>query len=180
VVERACPDLADAMEVFQVQRAAALAVTGRALDRDVPDWRAHAKETAIWNIDRGLALDTAELLESEVRRTAIYRRAVAFFEGYDALLLPAAQVPPFPKDLDWVREINGRPMTTYIDWMSICCAISVTGLPALSVPAGFTSGGLPVGLQIVTGPHDDIGGLQLAHEYEQATLHHLRRPAGVD
>jgi amidase len=180
VVERACPDLADAMEVFQVQRAAALAVTGRALDRDVPDWRAHAKETAIWNIDRGLALDTAELLDSEVRRTAIYRRAVAFFEDYDALLLPAAQVPPFPKDLDWVREINGRPMTTYIDWMSICCAISVTGLPALSVPAGFTSGGLPVGLQIVTGPHDDIGGLQLAHEYEQATLHHLRRPAGVD
>jgi amidase len=67
-------------------------------------------------------------------------------------------------------------MATYIDWMTVCCAISVTGLPALSVPAGFTRQGLPVGLQIVTGPHDDLFLLQLAHEFEQATLHHQRRP----
>ncbi len=176
VVEQACPDLHDAMDVFQVQRAAALAVTGRVLEREVPDWRAHAKDTVIWNIDRGLALSSEALLESEVRRTEIYRRVVAFFERYDALLLPAAQVAPFPADVDWVREINGQPMDTYIDWMTICCAISVTGLPAVSVPAGFTSRGLPVGLQIVTGPQDDLGLLQLAHAFEQATLHHRRRP----
>src|SRR5690606_30156849 len=100
-----------------------------------------------------------------------------FFSRYDALLLPAAQVAPFPADQEWVREIAGRPMQTYIDWMSVCCAISVTGLPALSVPAGFTEAGLPVGLQIVAGPHDDLGLLQLAHEFEQATLCHRRRPA---
>ena len=101
---------------------------------------------------------------------------VRFFERYDALLLPAAQVAPFPADLDWVRDINGEPMATYIDWMTVCCAVSVTGLPALSVPAGFTSTGLPVGLQIVTRPHDDLGLLQIAHGFEQATLHHRRRP----
>ncbi|MFU8816235.1 MAG: amidase family protein, partial [Pseudomonadales bacterium] len=176
VVERACPDLSDAMAVFQIQRAAVLAVLGRTLEAEVPDWRAHAKPTAIWNIDRGLALRSAELLDSEVRRTHIYRRAVAFFDRYDALLLPAAQVPAFPLEWDYVREINGQPMDTYIDWMTICCAISVTGLPALSVPAGFTSTGLPVGLQMVAGPHDDLGLLQLAHEFEQATLHGRRRP----
>jgi amidase len=176
VVEQACPDLSDAMDVFQVQRAAALAVTGRAMQRQVPDWREHARDTAVWNIDRGLALSSEELLDAEVARTRIYRRVVAFFERYDALLLPAAQVAPFPADVDWVRNINGQPMDTYIDWMSVCCAISVTGLPAISVPAGFTPRGLPVGLQIVSGPHDDLGLLQLAHEFEQATLHHRRRP----
>lgn len=175
-VERACPDLSDAMAVFQVQRAAVLGMLGRSLDAEVPDWRAHAKQTARWNIDQGLALTSAELLDSEVRRTHIYRGAVEFFERYDALLLPAAQVPAFPAEWDWVREINGQPMATYIDWMTVCCAISVTGLPALSVPAGFTSSGLPVGLQIVAGPHDDLGLLQLAHEFEQATLHGQRRP----
>lgn len=176
VVEQAHPDLADAMHVFQVQRAAALAVLARGLEREVPDWREHAKETALWNIDQGLALSAEAVLDAETRRTRLYREAVAFFERYDALLLPAAQIPPFPADDEWVREINGRPMETYIDWMSVCCAISVTGLPALSLPAGFTAAGLPVGLQIVAGPHDDLGLLQIAHEFEQATQHHRRRP----
>jgi len=176
IVEQACPDFSDAMSVFQVQRAAALAVLGRSLEEELPDWRRHAKEAALWNIDLGLSLSATELLDAEVRRTRIYRQSVEFFEHYDALLLPAAQVPPFPVETDWVREINGQPMTTYIDWMTICCAISITGMPALSVPAGFTAGGLPVGVQIVTGPHDDLGLLQFAHEFEQATLHHRRHP----
>lgn len=175
-VEQACPDLREAMPVFQVQRAAVLAALGRELENAVPDWREHAKDTAVWNIERGLALDAAELIRAEVARTRIYRNTVAFFEKYDALLLPAAQVPPFPLQLEWVREIEGQPMATYIDWMTVCCAISVTALPALSVPGGFTPAGLPVGLQIVTGPHDDLGLLQIAHEFEQATLHHRRHP----
>jgi len=179
VVERASPDLREAMEVFQVQRAAALAVTARDLETAVPDWRDHVRDTTAWNIDQGLSLDARRILDSEIQRTRIYRRTVAFFDRFDALLLPAAQVPPFPIELDWVREIDGRRLATYIDWMSVCCMISVTGLPALSVPAGFTTADLPVGLQIVTGPHDDFGALQLAHEFEQATLHHRTRPPGT-
>ncbi|MFW6094118.1 MAG: amidase [Pseudomonadota bacterium] len=175
-VEQACPDLGDAMDVFQVQRAAALAVFGRTLERSVPAWREHARDTMIWNIERGFALTARELLDAEVTRTDIYRRAIDFFERYDALLLPAAQVAPFPAHFDWVREIQGQAMPTYIDWMTVCCAISVTGLPALSVPAGFTAAGLPVGLQMVGGPHDDLGVLQLAHEFEQVTLHARRHP----
>lgn len=178
-VEHACPDLAGAMEVFQVQRAAALAVTGRELEATLPDWRNHAKDTAVWNIERGLALSADEVLRSEAERTRIYRHAVEFFDTYDALLLPAAQVPPFPAEQDWVREVDGQAMATYIDWMTICCAISITGLPALSVPAGFTASGLPVGLQIVAGPHEDLRLLQIAHGFEQATQHHRRLPPAV-
>ncbi len=67
-------------------------------------------------------------------------------------------------------------MKTYLDWMRSCYFISVTGLPAVSVPAGFTKDGLPVGLQIVGRPRDDLGVLQLAHTFEKATLHWQRVP----
>ena len=176
-VSHSAPDLSRAMDVFQVQRAAALANLGRTLDQSLPEWKTHAKDTAIWNIEKGQALSAAELLESELTRSQIYADVVKFFAEYDALILPAAQVAPFANELDWVREINGQAMPTYIDWMTICCAITVTGLPAISVPAGFTSDGLPVGLQIVGKPRSDLQVLQLAHAFEQATEFHRQVPA---
>ena len=95
-VENACPNLDGAMAVFQTQRAATLAALGRQLDQQVPDWRRHAKDTAVWNIDKGLSLTADELIDAETERTQIYRRAAGFFERYDILLCPAAQVAPFP------------------------------------------------------------------------------------
>ncbi len=78
-----------------------------------------------------------------------------------------------------VKEINGVAMQTYIDWMKSCYLISATGLPAISVPAGFTEDGLPVGLQIVGRPRDEFSVLQLAQAFEQATQVWQRRPEMV-
>jgi amidase len=97
-------------------------------------------------------------------------------QHFDALVLPSAQVPPFPLGMEWVSSINGVPMETYIDWMTVCCAISITGLPAISVPSGFTAEGLPVGVQIVGKPHGDAALLQIAYGFEQATGWAERRP----
>ncbi len=175
-VEDTEPDLTGAMQVFQTQRAAGLATLGANLDRTVPGWREHAKDTAQWNIDQGLALTADEILQSELTRAQIYARVVDFFSEYDALVLPAAQVPPFDASIDWVREIDGVTMTTYIDWMTVCCAITVTGCPAISVPGGFTADGLPVGLQIVGKPRGDLELLRIAHAFEAATRHGERQP----
>ena len=95
----------------------------------------------------------------------------------DALALPTVQVPPFPVETEWVTEIDGQPMETYIDWMRSCSDITLTGCPAISVPAGFTPEGLPVGLQLVGRPADDLGLLRIAHAFEQATHAGDRRPA---
>jgi amidase len=70
-------------------------------------------------------------------------------------------------------------MATYIDWMQSCSFITVTGHPAISVPAGFTSDGLPVGLQIIGRHHDDLGVLRLAYAFEQATQFARIRPSVV-
>ncbi len=176
-VAECCPDLRQAMDVFQVQRAASLATLGNNLDASLPDWKNHAKETAVWNIEMGQQLSSREILDSELLRTRIYAGVAEFFDRFDALILPAAQVPPFAVETDWIREINGRQLETYIDWMTICCAITVTGLPAISVPAGFTADGLPVGLQIVGKPRGDLALLQIAHTFEQATAYYRTAPA---
>ena len=176
-VVRAAPDLSGAMGVFQTQRAAGLATLADTLDRTLPEWRQSAKQTAIWNLEKGQRLSTQELFESELKRSQVYARVAEFFQEHDALLLPAAQVPPFDGDIAWISEINGQQMDSYIDWMAVCCGISVTGLPTISVPAGFTSEGLPIGLQIVGKPRGDKALLALAHRFEQATKFYERPPA---
>ena len=92
------------------------------------------------------------------------------------MVLPTSQVPPFPVEQPYVTEINGVQMESYLDWMRSCYWVSVMCCPALAVPAGFTPAGLPVGLQIVGAPRDELGVLRLAYAYEQATGHGRRRP----
>ena len=173
-VEPAHPDFRDADEIFQVLRA-----WKTAADKEA-DYHAHRdrmKDTVIWNIEQGLPLTGLDVARAIAKRSALYQRVFEFFETYEFLVLPAVQVLPFSIDEPWVREINGKKMETYIDWMGLCYAITVTGLPAVSVPGGFSREGLPVGLQIVGRHHHDFAVLQLAHAFEQATGHGQRRPS---
>lgn len=173
VLEEDEPDLTDADEVFRVWRAWRFELShGRLLE----EHRGLMKSTVVWNIEEGRKLSGPQLGQAEVKRTALYHRVRQFMERYEFLLLPVSQVLPFPVEEEYVREINGIPMTTYLDWMRSCYYITVTGLPAISVPAGFTSAGLPVGLQIVGRPWDDFGVLQLAYAFQEATGFWKRRP----
>ncbi len=172
-VTGASPDLRDADEVFRVLRAWQMAA------RFAPDFerqRPHLKDTVVWNIEQGLALSLNDVTQAEIKRTQLIARVAAFFEHYDFLLCPATQVLPFPIEQEWVKNINGRELATYLDWMGVCYAITVTGCPAISVPAGFTENGLPVGLQIVGKRWADLAVLQLAHGFEMATQHGERHP----
>jgi amidase len=164
-VESDTPDLRDADDVFQTLRAWQMA---EARGEDFRRHRDQMKDTVVWNIERGLALSGADVSRAESARTALFHRVREFFEGYDFLILPVSQVAPFPIEQEWVREINGTRMETYIDWMASCYAITLTACPAISIPCGFTSSGLPVGLQIVGSHRADFEVLQLAHAFEQA------------
>ncbi|KIZ15163.1 hypothetical protein SNA_26550 [Streptomyces natalensis ATCC 27448] len=100
-----------------------------------------------------------------------------FFSRYDLLLAPVSQVAPFEAEREYPEAVAGRPTESYLDWMRSCYLISVLGVPALSVPAGFTPGGLPVGLQLIGPPRADLAVLQAGHAFEGATGHGRRRPA---
>ena len=172
-VEDAEPDLTGAAEIFQVWRAWYFELCyGTLLD----EHRHEMKDTVVWNIEEGRRLGGPRLAEAMRAWTALLDRVRRFLARYEFLALPVTQVPPFDVDRPYPTEIDGVPMPTYLDWMRSCSDISVLGLPAIAVPCGFTDDGLPVGLQIVGRQHDDLGVLQLAHAFEQATGAGLRRP----
>ena len=165
VIEAAHPDLSGGAEAFDVFRALRFAGDHAATLRD---HRAQLKDTVIWNIERGLALTAQQVIRAHHQRAAQYLRMSAFLERFDVLILPVSQVVPFPVEVDWVRAINGVPMATYIDWMQSCSLITMTSHPALSLPCGFTPGGLPVGVQIVGRYHGETELLAFAAAWEAA------------
>jgi amidase len=149
VVVEAHPDLAEAHECFQVLRALGFAVSRTGLLRD---HRELLKPEVIWNIEKGLALTADEIGSAERQRVDLTRRMLAFFDEYDLLLAPATIVAAFPVEERFVTACDGTTFDTYIDWLAIAYAVTLCCCPALSLPCGFTSEQLPVGLQVVAPP----------------------------
>jgi len=173
VLEEAEPDLAPATEAFETLRAVAFVQNYGEFLRTR---RGDLKEDVIANIEHGLRLTPQDIARANGLRSEVFQRMRAFLERYEFLLLPVNQLPPFPVDQPWPREIAGVKMTNYLDWMKTCYWITMTSHPAISVPAGFTKDNLPVGLQIVGRYRDDFGVLQLAHAFEEQTQVWRRRP----
>lgn len=172
-VEEASPDLRDAREIFQVLRAWSFEL---GMGETYDERRGELKEAVRWNVEEGRRRSLADHASAVRKHTALFHRVVEFFRSYDVLALPTVQVAPFAADIEWVREIEGVAMDTYVDWMRSCTDVTVMGCPALSVPGGFTSAGLPIGLQLVGRPRGDLELLQIAHAFESATQHWKRRP----
>jgi len=167
-VTDAAPDLSGADEVFRTWRAFRFATAFGSLLGQHPG---QLGPNVTWNTERGLELSVADLSRATVLHAALAGRVSAFFESVEVLACPVTQVVPFDVTLDWVHDINGEPQRTYLDWMASAYLISVTGLPAISVPAGFTPDGLPVGLQLVGRRRADWPLLRVAHAFEAATGH---------
>lgn len=162
----ASPDLSGADEAFRIWRAFRFAAQFGPL---LPAHRERLGPNVLWNTERGLELTVADLGRANTLRAELAERVGAFFGTVEVLACPVSQVVPFDVTFDWVHEIDGVPQHTYLDWMASSYLISATGLPAISVPAGFTPGGLPVGLQLVGRWRADWPLLAVAHAFEAAT-----------
>ena len=176
IVEEACPDLSGADDVFITIRAwRSWTSLGPLLEKH----RAEMKPEAILEIEAGSRLSGFDIAHAMTRHGEIMERMRRFQEKYEFMCCAVNQLPPFAATLDWPKEIEGTPMTHYIAWMKSAYWITATFRPAISVPAGFTAEGLPVGIQIVGRHRDDFGVLQIAHAFEGATNIARRRPAIV-
>ncbi len=173
----ATPDFTDADAIFKAWRAWR---TDAAQSAQIAQHGALIKETIRREAAEGAGLTGPDLSRLEMARTALYERVTTFMDEYEFLICPVAQVPPFDINERYVTSIEGVPMASYIDWMRSCYYITVTGLPAIAVPCGFTDDGLPIGVQIVGRHQDEFGVLQLAHAFEQATGVWRQRPALAD
>jgi len=175
-IDDACPDFGQADAAFHALRAQIFAQGhGETLKKH----RDQMKDTVIWNIELGLQQSAEAVILAERERVALFGRMHTFMQTYEFAIGLVSQVPPFPADEPYVRNIDGTMMHNYIDWMRSGYYLSLTGHPAISVPCGFTADGLPIGIQIVGRFRDEWGVLQLAHAFEQATQHWRQAPAYI-
>ena len=145
-VDAAWPDAEGAREAFQVFRGHQMATTHAQLLGTARDL---LKPEVVWNIEYGLGLDADDVRRASLHQGRLFARFAAFFDDWDILCIPGAPVPPFPVEQRYVEAINGRRMETYIDWVLGSSIVTVSGCPSICMPCGFTSAGLPVGVQIV-------------------------------
>src|SRR5216684_1940377 len=129
--------------------------------------RALIKPEALWEHDQASNLSGAQVLSASDQRSAFYQQMLALFDRCDFLALPTAQVWPFDAALRWPNNIAGREMDTYHRWMEVVIYATLAGLPCISIPVGFNSTGLPMGMQLIGRPRGDLAVLQLAHAYEK-------------
>lgn len=169
-VEPARPDF-DMERLFQAWKRLRHWQVGATL---APLWRDEAKRAlmkpeAQWEVEEGARLTAFEVTAASAVRSDWFRAVRSLFERYDFLLLPSAQVWPFPVEMHWPKEIAGRAMDTYHRWMEVVIPVTMAGGPSISVPAGFGAEGLPMGLQIWGPWRGDFAILQAARAHEQAT-----------
>lgn len=146
---------------------------------DDPAKRAQIKPETIWEIEQGQGLSAAAVHAASVIRSRYYAHMARFFARYDALVLPVAQVWPFPVEWRWPQEVAGRKMDTYHRWMEVVIPISLIGLPALSLPVGFGPQGLPMGMQLAGPVGADARVLAMGQQYHLATDWPGRRPPAL-
>lgn len=174
IVEDACPDFGNVNDIFLTLRTWASWTTYKDL---LAQHRSQFKDDAIWDIESGARLSGEDIGRALVQQGQLIERMRRFHERYEFLVCAVNQVPPFDATLPWPKMIDGVAMETYVAWMKTTYWISATCCPAISVPAGFTDDGLPVGIQIVGRYRDDLGVLKCAHAFEQATGFGTRRPS---
>ena len=176
VVEDAEPDFSGATEAFETLRALGFLQSYGEFYRTR---RNDLKDTVQWNVEQGMRLTPEQIARATALRSQLYQRMRTFLEKYDYLVCPVNQLPPYPVETEWPREIAGVKLDNYLDWMKSCYYITITSHPAISVPAGFTSDDppLPVGIQIVGRYRADLSVLQLAHAFESVAGAWKHRPS---
>ena len=172
IVEEAEPDFGGVDEAFPVLRFAASHPQSAALVRERPDW---VKDTLKYEVAEAERMTAADIGRALTRQARMYEQSRQFFERYEYFVLPVTQVAPFDVNVPYPTQIAGTPMGKYIDWMRSCWYVTFMSNPAMSIPAGFTSTGLPIGIQIVGRHRGEWSLLQMAHAFEQATQYGKRR-----
>ncbi len=176
-LEGGCPDMSDVPEIVRLTRG--LLMVARHADK-LPEHRAVLQDGLVENTEQGLAMTARDIARGELLRTRLWNRVRAFMAGRDLWITPTSAVPPFPIDQPHALEVNGRPLGRSMQRSYLTYAFSVLGLPAISIPCGFTRGGLPVGLQIVGKPRGEAAVLRGAAAFEAAHPWAHRIPPSVE
>ncbi|MFZ7093497.1 amidase [Primorskyibacter sp. 2E233] len=163
-VEDAAPPLKDADTCFRALRALGFWAQARKTPERITK---HYKPTLLQNIEDGRALKTEDLAEAITTRSRLYQDMRGFLSGMDVLACPVSGLPPLPQSVEYPTEVAGVPSKDYLSWLVFAYPATLCGLPALSLPLGFTDSGLPVGIQLIGQPRGEARLLQVARALEE-------------
>jgi Asp-tRNA(Asn)/Glu-tRNA(Gln) amidotransferase A subunit family amidase len=163
IVDDANPGWSDPVDTFQTLF---YEVWGASMADALPEWEDKLDPGLVEVIRRAGSRKTADFVAAAQHRITMRQRATKFFERYDLLLTPTTSLRPFSLGIDVPSEVAGHPVRD-MQWTSFTFPFNLTGLPAISVPAGWSADGVPIGLQIVGPWRDDARVLRAAAAYEQ-------------
>ena len=175
-VEEGAPDFGPVKQTALTLRGQRYAALYQDQIEKNPEFRKLVNPLIIGNIDGGLKLTVKEIARADRERSDLWNRVKVFFDKYDLLVTPTLPIPPFTAETLFPKEINGLPMENYVDWVMLTYAMTMTGLPAISIPCGWTEKGLPVGIQIVGRRNMESTVLKAAAAYEKASPWINRKP----
>ena len=162
-VDTVTPDLSGMRRAYYVQRALLWATLMRDID---PAVREKFKPTLEGNLRDGLALTMDDIIDSQLIRSRLYDAVQSVFDHVDVLACPVVGTMPHPVEEEWVRRIDGKELTFYMDWLDCGFLATALGLPAMSVPVGRDAAGIPVGLQLIGKPRGESALLAAARSVE--------------
>jgi len=165
IVDEACPELPGLDHAYRVYRSMLWASgPGRAPEAI----QKHFKPTLQGNIDYGRNLSIDDVYDANINRSTMYSNTQQFLQNYDVLACPVVGLHPGPVEEEYPTHIDGKPLGDYIEWLKFSYLSTITGLPSVSVPVGFTDDGMPVGIQLIGQPRGEARLLAVAKTVEQA------------
>ena len=164
IVDEACPALPDLEATYITLRAMLWAALPGRLPREIQD---HFKQTLRDNIELGRKLSAEQIYDAQCSRAILYNNMQKFLAHFDVLACPTVGCEPGPVEEEYPRSVGGRQLVDYIEWLRFSFLATATGLPALSIPVGFTKSGMPVGMQLIGPPRGEAKLLRVARSIEQ-------------
>ncbi len=172
IEEVTLPDLEDAWSIAQVL------INGEANVWHEPYLQTQAEDYAPQVrkfLERGTSTLATDYVRAQRTKAQLRLDMLAVFADLDALLTPGELIPPPPHEARSAL-IHGEEVSLMAALISATCPFNLTGQPALTVPCGFTASGLPLALQIVGKPFDEVTVLQIGQAYEKHTAWHEKQP----
>jgi aspartyl-tRNA(Asn)/glutamyl-tRNA(Gln) amidotransferase subunit A len=172
VVEEVTPGFTDLRRVIRVMWSGHMAGN---YGPYVREWGARMDPGLVACIEDGVRLTLSDYIDARARKLAAWDSMRPLWERFDLLLTPTVSVAALP-----VGRLNPAHFPQHawdwLGWAEFSYPFNFTGQPAATVPAGFTPGGLPVGLQIIGRRFADLDVLQAAAAFERARPWSGRRP----
>jgi Asp-tRNA(Asn)/Glu-tRNA(Gln) amidotransferase A subunit family amidase len=145
------------------------------LKSKLKEWRDKMDPELVKMVDAGFGYSGQDLMKAMSQRTKIYEVFYGIFKNYDILITPTTAIPPFKLGIMFPPKINEKNVSPTA-WMPFSFPFNLTGHPAASIPCGWSSEGLPIGMQIVGNRFKDLLVLQVAKAFEEISPWQDKRP----